>query len=89
MRPEAATERSKQLALGLALALETERALSAMQDPRTDQIAREAARLVETGRADSIGPAIRAETGHASLRSSNLPQATPPERLLVGRSRWS
>ncbi len=44
-----------------------------MQDPRTDQIAREAARLIETGRADSIGPAIRAAVDALGFHDAQLP----------------
>src|SRR5688500_11322781 len=42
-------------------------------DPRTDQIAREAARLIETGRTDSIDLAIRAAADNPPLRDAPLP----------------
>ena len=45
----------------------------AMPDPRTDQIACEAARLLEAGRADSIGQAIRAAVGALGFRDVDLP----------------
>ncbi len=45
----------------------------AMPDPRTDQIACEAARLLEAGRADSIGQAIRAAVGVLGFRDVDLP----------------
>ncbi|MHC4107799.1 MAG: hypothetical protein ACYSTY_06925 [Planctomycetota bacterium] len=44
-----------------------------MRDPRTDQIAREAARLIETGGADSIGQAIRAAADALGFHDAQLP----------------
>jgi len=61
-------------------------------DPRTDEIAREAARLLETGKATSIGAAIRAAAAAIPVRSRDpfaRPGATPgpppplPSRHLV------
>ncbi len=45
----------------------------AMQDPRTDEIAREAARLIETDRADSIRQAIRAAADALGFSDAQLP----------------
>lgn len=44
-----------------------------MPDPRTDQIAREAARLMETGRADSVDRAIHMAIDALGSRGSPLP----------------
>ncbi|MCI0362710.1 MAG: hypothetical protein L0219_02445 [Phycisphaerales bacterium] len=44
-----------------------------MPDPRTDQIAREAARLIETGRSNTIDSAIRAAADNPHLRGAPLP----------------
>lgn len=44
-----------------------------MPDPRTDQIAREAARLIETGRSENIDSAIRAAAENPHLRGAALP----------------
>ena len=44
-----------------------------MTDPRTDAIAREAARLLETSRAGSIGEAIRAAVEALGFRDVDLP----------------
>ena len=44
-----------------------------MTDPRTDQIAREAARLIETGRAESIDAAIHAAADALNLQDVPLP----------------
>jgi hypothetical protein len=49
--------------------------MCAMADPRTDQIAREAARLLETGRADDVAKAIRAAAGNLGFSSAPLPGA--------------
>lgn len=46
-----------------------------MPDPRTDQIAREAARLIETGRADDIAAAIQKAAGSLGLRGVPMPGA--------------
>lgn len=44
-----------------------------MPDPRTDQIAREAARLLESGRIDGIGQAIRKAAEKLGHRGVELP----------------
>jgi hypothetical protein len=44
-----------------------------MTDPRTDDIAREAARLIERGRADNIGEAIRVAADRLGYRNADLP----------------
>jgi hypothetical protein len=44
-----------------------------MTDARTDQIAREAARLVETGRARTVGEAIRLAAEALSLQNAPMP----------------
>jgi hypothetical protein len=44
-----------------------------MPDPRTDQIAREAARLMETGRIDDIADAIHVAAGSLGLRTAPMP----------------
>ena len=44
-----------------------------MTDPRTDQIAREAARLIETGRAESIDDAIRAAAKTLGCHDAPMP----------------
>ena len=44
-----------------------------MTDLRTDQIAREAARLIETGRAESIDAAIHAAADALNLQDVPLP----------------
>ncbi len=44
-----------------------------MQDPRTDQIAREAARLIETGRSESVARAIRAAAETLGFHDAPLP----------------
>ena len=44
-----------------------------MTDPQTDQIAREAARLIETGRAGSIDAAIHAAASALNLQDAPLP----------------
>jgi hypothetical protein len=46
-----------------------------MNDPRTDAIAREAARLIESSRAPSIGEAIRAAADALGFRDAELPGA--------------
>lgn len=46
-----------------------------MTDPRTDQIAREAARLIETGRADDMADAIRAAADNLGFAGAPLPGA--------------
>ncbi|MHC4416560.1 MAG: hypothetical protein ACYS0G_14910 [Planctomycetota bacterium] len=45
-----------------------------MTDPRTDAIAREAARLIETGRAESISDAIRASADALGFSDADLPR---------------
>jgi hypothetical protein len=44
-----------------------------MTDPRTDAIAREAARLIETGRAGSIGEAIRMAAHALGYQDAEMP----------------
>jgi hypothetical protein len=46
-----------------------------MRDPRTDQIAREAARLIGTGRTDDIAEAIRIAAGTMGFVDAPLPSA--------------
>ena len=46
-----------------------------MRDPRTDAIAREAARLLETGRAPNIGDAIRAAAGALGFQDAGACQS--------------
>jgi len=46
-----------------------------MPDPRTDQIAREAARLIETGRADGVESAVRLAAEALGARGAPLPGA--------------
>ncbi|MCH8314811.1 MAG: hypothetical protein IIA64_02455 [Planctomycetes bacterium] len=46
-----------------------------MTDPRTDQIAREAARLIETGQAESIDAAIRAAAHALGCHDAPMPGA--------------
>ncbi|MHC4083277.1 MAG: hypothetical protein ACYS15_13075 [Planctomycetota bacterium] len=44
-----------------------------MNDPRTDAIAREAARLIQSSRASSIGEAIRVAADMLGIRDAELP----------------
>ena len=44
-----------------------------MNDPRTDAIAREAARLIESSRGANIGQAIRAAADALGFRDAQLP----------------
>lgn len=44
-----------------------------MPDSRTDAIAREAARLIESGRADTLGQAIRAAAEGLGFHDAELP----------------
>ena len=44
-----------------------------MNDPRTDDIAREAARLIESGRVENIGEAIRVAADTLGYRNAELP----------------
>jgi hypothetical protein len=44
-----------------------------MPDPRTDQIAREAARLIDAGRADNLSQAIRLAAESLNARGAPLP----------------